>query len=109
LSGWGLFEVETVDVHIGTIEESSVARIRKQYLRLPIYNAGGGEKDEGNDVTLGKWEDFNSDILIYGNFDQITVRCSGLLHRLYKKLVCSFFLANILVIFTISLHDSGNR
>ena len=70
--GWGLFEVETVDVHIGTIEESSVARIRKQYcwrqhLRLPIYNAGGGEKDEGDDVTLGKWEDFNSDILLYGN------------------------------------------
>ena len=29
--GWGLFGVETVDVHTGTIEESSVARIRKQY------------------------------------------------------------------------------
>jgi hypothetical protein len=68
--------VETVDVHIGTIEESSVARIRKQYLRLPIYNAGGGEKDEGDDVTLGKWEYFKSDILLYGNSDQITVRCS---------------------------------
>ena len=57
-------------MHIGTIEESSVARIRKQYccrqhLRLPIYNAEGGEKDEGVDVTLGKWEDFNNDILIY--------------------------------------------
>ena len=61
-----------------------------------------------DDVTLGKWKDFISDILIYGNFDQITVRCSDLLHRLYKKFVCYFFLANILVILTISLHDSGN-
>ena len=100
-------------MHIGTIGESSVARIRKQYccgqhLRLPVYNAGGGEKDEGDDITLDKWEDFNSDILIYGNIDQITVRCSDLIHRLYKKFVCSFFLANILVISTISLHDSGS-